>query len=197
MIMKLDKKIFLFSVFALLTSFYTVAQVGVGTSTPQGMLDLANNNSAGFVFPKVALTSTTTAAPVLNPQGGALVAGTVVFNTATTTTGSNDVSPGIYAWSGTQWNPQFFRQDSALYEQDTLDFRTVTGNTSYNTVSSDWAYVPGLDADTNFTAKYTGTYRIKVNTNFGAGKILLPVSGNIEMATMEGLFRFTFDGSSI
>ena len=40
------------------------AQIGVGTETPQGMLDLSNNNSAGFVFPKVALTADNVTAPV-------------------------------------------------------------------------------------------------------------------------------------
>ncbi|WP_339832719.1 hypothetical protein [uncultured Altibacter sp.] len=193
--MKRYKYLPFFTFLLLFGSSTVLAQVGIGTSTPQGMLDLQNNNATGFVFPKVALTSTASMAPVVNPNGGAIVAGTIVFNTATTTTGANDVSPGIYAWSGTQWNPQFLRQDSALFEQSTLDFRTVTGSTAYNNASSDWAEVPGLGADNYFIPKYTGTYRIKVNTNFAAGKINLPVSGNIEMATMEGLFRFTFNGT--
>ncbi|AVI50179.1 hypothetical protein C5O00_02940 [Pukyongia salina] len=188
------------SIFALATLFLAVtalqAQIGIGTEAPQGMLDLSNSNSAGFVFPKVALTADNVAAPVTNPQGGALEVGTVVFNTATTTTGANDVSPGIYAWNGSRWNPQYLRQDSALFEQSPLDLRTVTGDTSYNSGSSDWVDVPGLGAGSTFTAKYTGTYKVKASFNFGGGQVVTPSAGNIMMATMEGLFRFTFDGSS-
>ncbi|QNJ97947.1 hypothetical protein [Constantimarinum furrinae] len=192
--MKLISKITLCLSF-ILCPFLSQGQVGIGTDAPEGMLDMQFNNSTGFVFPKVALTSTILASPVVNPNGGAIVEGTVVFNTNTTTTGSNDVSPGIYAWNGSQWNPQFLRQDSELFEQTTLGVRTVTGDTSYNTGSSNWAEIPGLGTGTSFTPKYTGTYRIKGNFNFAAGRINLPVSGDIEMATMEGLFRFTFNGT--
>jgi len=170
------------------------AQIGVGTIAPQGILDLSNNDSTGFVFPKAVLTASNVAAPVINPNGGALVAGTVVFNTNSTATGSNDVYPGIYAWDGSQWNPQYLREDSALFEQSTLDFRTVTGDQTYNSGTSDWAAVPGLGAG-SFTPKYSGTYRIKTSFNFGAGKVILPVTGIINMATTEGLFRFTFNGT--
>jgi hypothetical protein len=188
------KSIFTFTLILCATTAL-MAQVGVGTDTPAGMLDLSNNNSAGFVFPKVALTADNVAAPVTNPQGGALVAGTVVFNTATTATGANDVSPGIYAWNGSRWNPQYLREDHALFEQSPLDFRTVTGSTGYNNGTSDWADVPGLGAGSTFTAKYTGEYKIKASFNFGGGQVVTPSSGNIMMATMEGLFRFTFDGT--
>lgn len=193
--MKYSNKIFLTIILGLTMTLSSLAQVGIGTSAPEGMLDLQNSNSTGFVFPKAALTASNVAAPVINPNGGALVAGTVVFNTNSTATGSNDVYPGIYAWDGSQWNPQYLREDSALFEQTTLDFRTETGDTTYNSGTSDWADVPGLGSG-SFTPKYSGTYRIKTNFNFGGGKLILPVSGDINMGTMEGLFRFTFDGSS-
>lgn len=193
--MKLSiKLIFISALLALVTSV-SQAQVGVGTTAPEGMLDLRNSNSYGIVYPRAALTSLIVAAPVTNPQGGSLVAGTVVFNTNTTTTGSNDVSPGIYAWDGAKWNPQYLRQDAAIFEQSTLDFRTVAGDLTYNSGTSDWAEIPGLGTGSSFTAKYTGTYRIKTRFNFGGGKVILPGAGNIMMATMEGLFRLTFNGT--
>jgi hypothetical protein len=178
-----------------LVSVMAQAQVGIGVTAPEGMLDLRNSDSYGFVYPKAALTSLIVAAPVTNPQGGNLVAGTVVFNTNTTYTGNNDVSPGIYAWDGTKWNPQYLRQDSAIFEQSTLDFRTVAGDLTYNTGTSDWAEIPGLGTGSSFTPKYTGTYKIKTRFNFGGGKVVLPGAGNIMMATMEGLFRLTFNGT--
>lgn len=192
--MKILYTLFITSILFLSANSSLFAQIGVGTVAPQGILDLSNNNSTGFVFPKAALTASNVAAPVINPDGGTLVAGTVVFNTNSTATGTYDVYPGIYAWDGTQWNPQYLREDSALFEQSTLDFRTVTGDETYNSGSSDWAAVPGLGAG-SFTPKYSGTYRIKTSFNFGAGKVILPATGIINMATMEGLFRFTFNGT--
>ena len=194
--MKITNTKILVAVIWFLATSISMAQVGIGTEAPEGMLDLQNSNSTGFVFPKVALTGTDVAAPVTNPNGGVLAVGTVVFNTNTTTTGLNDVTPGVYAWEGAKWIPQYLREDAALYEQTPLDFRTVTGDTSYNTGSSDWADVPGLGVGVNsFTPKYTGVYKIKTSFNFGAGRVVLPGVGDIMMATTEGLIRLTFDGT--
>ncbi len=76
--------------------------VGVGTNTPGGILDLTSTTN-GFVPPRVSLTSTTASAPVVNPQGGSLIAGTTVYNTATAGTAPNDVAPGLYYWNGSRW----------------------------------------------------------------------------------------------
>ena len=194
--MKITNNRILVAVIFLLATTSSFAQMGIGTLAPEGMLDIQNSNSTGFIYPRVALTSTAVAAPVINPNGGGLAEGTVVFNTSTTTTGLNDVTPGVYVWDSTQWIPQYLREDAALFEQFPLDFRTVTGDTSYNTGSSDWADVPGLGVGVNtFTPKYTGTYKIKTSFNFGTGKIILPGTGDIMMGTMEGLIRLTFDGT--
>ena len=188
------KTLFLITMLLTLTVGHT--QIGIGTEKPEGMLDLQNNNSNGFVFPKAVLTATNVEAPVINPDGsGSLAEGTIIFNTNTTSTGSNDVNPGIYAWDGSQWIPQYLREDSGLFLQSPLDYRTVTGNTSFPGPSTDWADVPGLGAGSTFTPKYTGTYRVKCNFNFGAGKIVLPTVGDISMSTQEGMFKFSFNGS--
>lgn len=80
----------------------TFGQVGVGTTTPRGALDV-NSTTSGLIPPRVALTALNVAAPVLNPQGGALVAGTLIWNTATAGTIPNNVVPGMYYWDGTRW----------------------------------------------------------------------------------------------
>ncbi|HTO36629.1 MAG TPA: hypothetical protein VLZ72_10350, partial [Flavobacterium sp.] len=78
------------------------AQVGVGTTTPQGALDVSSSDS-GMLVPRVSLTSVLVAAPVLNPQGGGLATGTLVYNTATAGVSPNNVVPGFYYWDGTRW----------------------------------------------------------------------------------------------
>lgn len=166
----------------------SIAQMAIGTDKPAGILDVQNSNLTGIVFPKASLTASNIAAPVVNPRGGNLAQGTVVFNTNSTTTGSNDVYPGMYAWDGTRWNPQYLLEDAETYQQTGLDFRVVTNDP--------YVDIPGLGSGSQFTAKYTGTYRVKADFNFGAGRILPASSGDVRFATQEGYFRFTFDGTN-
>jgi hypothetical protein len=78
------------------------AQVGVGTTTPQAAFDVTSTTQ-GMLIPRVALTSRTVQAPVVNPQGGNVVTSTLIYNTATAGTAPNNVIPGFYYWNGTQW----------------------------------------------------------------------------------------------
>jgi hypothetical protein len=96
----MKNKIYLVS--TLLFGIMTFAQVGVGTTTPAGALDISSTTN-GFIPPRVVLSATNIAAPVVNPQGGGLVAGTIVWNTATAGAAPNNVSPGLYYWDGTRW----------------------------------------------------------------------------------------------
>lgn len=72
----------------------TLAQVGVGTTNPNASsaLDIVSNER-GLLVPRIALTQTSVAAPVVSPASSLLV-----FNTAT----ANDVVPGFYYWSGSE-----------------------------------------------------------------------------------------------
>lgn len=76
--------------------------VGIGITAPRGALDV-NSTSQGIVPPRVALTAVNVAAPVTNPAGGAIVAGTFVWNTATAGVSPNNVAPGLYYWNGVRW----------------------------------------------------------------------------------------------
>lgn len=84
---------------------FSNAQVGIGTTTPAGALDLnpTITTNYGLVTPRVALTATNAQAPVVNPQTGVIPAGTVVYNTATAGVSPNNVGPGLYYWDGTKW----------------------------------------------------------------------------------------------
>ncbi|WP_395052664.1 beta strand repeat-containing protein [Flavobacterium sp.] len=77
--------------------------VGFGTITPNAMLDVSAATN-GVLFPRIALTANNIAAPVVNPQGGALPTSTLIYNTATIA-GINGVAPGYYYWNGTLWTP--------------------------------------------------------------------------------------------
>jgi len=87
------KKIFL-SIFAICTISYS--QVGINNVTPEAQLDIKATDK-GMLIPRVSLTSLATALPVTNPNGGALVASTLVYNTNTT------VGVGFYYWNGSRW----------------------------------------------------------------------------------------------
>tara|TARA_R110002124_G_C8974490_1_gene515725 strand:+ start:26895 stop:27707 length:813 start_codon:yes stop_codon:yes gene_type:complete len=171
---------------AFLLSNFAIAQVGIGTSSPKGVLDI-DSNTFGVVYPKVVLTATNVAAPVVNPNGGSLAVGTTVYNTNTTNTGTKDVEPGIYSWDGTQWVTHFFKRQSELFKQTSV-LRTSS--------SLGWQDVPNLGflSANTFTAKYSGLYRIEVKTHFGGGR--MDDNGDVNVAAQQGLFRFTFDGTN-
>jgi len=170
------------------------AQIGIGTTTPEGAIDVSGSNY-GLLFPRVALQSIRDVTTVVNPNGGNLAAGTTVFNTNNSTIGSDDVQVGVYTFDGTQWNPQFSREDYALYQQNTGCSRAPirTGDLEYATASR----IDGL-IDQVFIPKYSGMYRIEVKTNFGAGKIEDFTTGDdsyISLATSEGAFFFKLEGN--
>ena len=95
------KKNYLTSI--ILLCFFTInGQVGIGTTAPEAFLDV-NSNTQGVLVSRVALNSRNIDLPVINPQGGALVEGTLVYNTATSGVTPFDVRPGFYFWDSTQW----------------------------------------------------------------------------------------------
>ena len=67
------KKIFLCAVF-IAASFTSIAQMGIGTTTSKGALDI-ESSTYGLVMPRVASTSV-----VENPNGGEVVNGTMVYD---------------------------------------------------------------------------------------------------------------------
>ncbi|WP_339832717.1 hypothetical protein [uncultured Altibacter sp.] len=177
---------FLFLSLALFAPQVTTAQtVGINTTTPNGILEV-NSPNLGVVLPRVALTRTNIAAPVLNPQGGSLVPGTVVYNTNTTTSGSRDVVPGIYVWTGSEWFNKFPKKESRIVKQTSMFQPQSTGG---------YQNIPGMTGQT-FTPKFTGTYKIEVSVNYGGGYVrdLSPTSTDV--AAQLGNFQFTFNGTN-
>ncbi|WP_320815258.1 tail fiber domain-containing protein [Flavobacterium sp.] len=89
------KKIIIALTISLLANF-SIAQVGVGTTTPAGALDITSTND-GLLIPRIAL-SATNVATVITPTTSELV-----YNTFTSAVGANQVTPGFYYWNGTLW----------------------------------------------------------------------------------------------
>ncbi len=76
-----------------ITAINSFGQVGIGTTTPLGALDITATDD-GIVIPRVALTITNSALPLTAPTTSELV-----YNTATIA----DVTPGYYYWDSAAW----------------------------------------------------------------------------------------------
>ncbi len=159
------------------------AQVGIGTVTPQGSLDITSTNQ-GVVLPRVILSRTDTQT-ISNPQTGVIPDGTVVYNTVTTVDGNYSVYPGIYVWIVDKWVPQFSQKQSILIRQDGTDFRAT--NSEQN--------IP-LTAST-FTPEFSGTYRIELSVNFGGGYMRNPSNADrLNVGSQTGNFKLTYNNGS-
>lgn len=166
--------------FSLFLQNSLTAQVGVGTTTPKGALDVASTTT-GFLMPRIALTATNASAPVVNPQGGGLDVGTMVFNTATTA-GTYGVIPGIYFWDGTKWVSQVHRYFEKKFVQN--------ANLTVASTASTYSNIPGLTA-VSFVAPYDGEYSFVFSGYLGAGTVDV---SSAKTGFVEGNFKLTING---
>ncbi len=170
--------------FVLLLVSPLMAQVGIDNTSPKGALHISSLNG-GLIYPKLVLTDTNTETiSNPNPIPGGIVAGTTVYNTTTSGSGSATVYPGLYIWDGTQWIPQFDKKDNYLFSQNS-DLRT-----------GDAEGAQSISFDNNsFTAQYNGTYRIQLTVHFGGGKLDAPNETNqwTNFNSQQGEFEFTFN----
>lgn len=87
----------LFIICAAITLPAASQNVGIGTSSPKGKLEIEATND-GIIIPRVALTALNSATPLTSPEVSELV-----YNTATAGTAPNNVTPGFYYWNGSSW----------------------------------------------------------------------------------------------
>lgn len=186
------KKIFL--TLTLAVGIMASAQVrigGTGTSVDANAILELQSSTKGLLFPKVALTGTANVAPL-----SAHVAGMTVYNTAT----AGDVTPGMYANSGTEWvklgsTTSAFSitvpttDNYTVLETDSVIYRTLTGAGTITfpstlpagkvfyvanlAATSDWTFSPA-PLNTGVTQIFAGVAHTIIT--LGGGQIMV-VSG--------------------
>ena len=170
--------------FTLLFFNFLNAQVGIGTTTPNGILDITSSTE-GLLAPRVALTSSVTESPVTNPASGPLVNGTIVYNTATNGSGATTVTPGFYYWDSTNW----VRVKSDIYNTPVYGlFTNLSGQTITNsagdkvafgtTIASGGVSLAYNSTNRTFTLPAGKTYRI----DFAVGWINIAVGTFLRFA---------------
>jgi hypothetical protein len=100
------KKALLFCVLFFLNFSISLAQTGIGTTTPNASakLEIASNTQ-GFLPPRITLTATNDNTTIKNTAGTSITpaTGLLVYNTATAGSAPNNVTPGYYYYNGTVW----------------------------------------------------------------------------------------------
>ena len=144
------KKIFF--IISIFISFFTYAQTGIGTTTPDASAKLeVNATNKGFLPPRVALTATNSANPITNPANGLMV-----FNTATAGISPFQVVPGYYYWdgSGTKW----------------VSLSTTVGNVQNQAIFRSTSNTSALQAITTWDSRFnniaSGDLTVNASTTF-------------------------------
>lgn len=131
----------------LITLFTSViyAQVGIGTPTPEAAFDVTSSNS-GLLLPRIGLTSATDGTTVVNQiTTNPLVNGTTIYNTATSGTSPNNVTPGFYYWNTNRWERINNGTKSELTTSSTI---ATPNSTMPNTYAGSNATVSTFDFST-------------------------------------------------
>lgn len=188
----MKKTILLFFGFTFLfISSNASAQVGIGTTTPRGALDISSSTN-GFVPPQVALTSVNVAAPIVNPQGGILASGTIVYNTAIAGSSPNNVTPGYYFWDGSVWI-KFNAGNTAIDVDDDLRVPLDKGSASASLEYFSGSSGPQIWVFRNNAAVEAMSFTLQLPHNWKDGTTIYPHIHWIPRATATGNIKWNLD----
>lgn len=156
----------------LLTVFFTVAHaqnVGINATgaapNASAILDVSSTDK-GFLIPRIALTQTTSNAPI----GAGIATSLLVYNTATI----NDVTPGFYFWNGTLWirfqsnldiDHDWYEVGTSTAPNAITDSMFHLGNTAIGKNTA--AYRLDIDAGTSLKSINTINNNTQTGTKYG------------------------------
>ncbi|AVI51965.1 hypothetical protein C5O00_12700 [Pukyongia salina] len=166
-------KLAIFLAFNFTIVFTTIAQVGIGNSSPDrsSLLEIGTGvDTGGILIPRVTLVAANLSTPVSNPVHSLLV-----FNTATNLTPAgyiNDVRPGFYSWDATKnkWVTQTKETRTAKWKStntteelndDTVNEVNLFGSEIYNDDPALYVAVPS-DLTDDLLITESGRYEIKM-----------------------------------
>ncbi|MBK8498541.1 MAG: hypothetical protein IPL52_06905 [Flavobacteriales bacterium] len=131
----------------------------------------------GMLVPRLALTATNVAAPVVAPATSLLV-----YNTATAGVAPNNVTPGYYYWNGAVWVRFATTADGWLTVGNA---GTVAGTNFIGTTDAvDWVIKTGGSAAANERARVRSTGQVVVNnTAHFAGDVFSVYASNTTNGT--------------
>ena len=139
----------------ILISSISLAQVGLGTTSPEAQLDISADDN-GILIPRVALVNIHQQLPVTNPQGGDIPVSTLVYNT----TENNSLEPSYYFWNGSMWKNIVSQR---YYKRYDLARRYIINN--WLGLNDNVEHViTGLSQ--TITVPYSGMYRLKFIVSF-------------------------------
>jgi hypothetical protein len=163
--------------------YNTTGVVGIGTSSPSAsaILDLTSS-SKGLLPPRVGLTAKSgTSSPIASPTTGL-----IVYNTASTGTGGDAVTPGYYYYNGTIWT----RMDSEGWSTGVpITIGAVTTAPTKGTIVIDYVRYRNIggkeyEVEYNFLQSSAGTT--------GAGDYLFTLPASLQFDfTVPGLKAYT------
>jgi hypothetical protein len=160
---------------------YRPGSVGIGNNPSpdsSAILDL-NSSNKGFLPPRIALQAKNIAAPVSNPTQGLLV-----FNTATSGNAPNQVSPGYYYWSGSEWRHLIENTTKNYFY---WDYKTQNPMSNFSCMSSPFSLSNGayLSTASHYGPPYLdSTYNLYLSNTNG---------NNVQQGTANiNLFAFDF-----
>ena len=181
-------KIFIFLVSIISTVGYS--QVGIGTTNPNGALEI-NSSTNGVLVSNVALTSRNVSTPVVNPTGSAILAGTLIWNTAIAGSSPNNVTPGFYYWDGTNW--------IAIAGDGGKNWTTSgnAGTNGGNTTTAGTNFIGTTDSQ-NMDIRTNNTFRGRFSAlgEFFLGTLNTAVTGDLNSTVSNSTFPFALNGYS-
>ncbi len=152
------------------------SQVGIGTTTPQGALDITSTDD-GLVIPRVALDGTNQAAPLTTPVNSEMVYNTnnntILGFPAPVLANLGPITPGFYFWNTSISKWERFVTGTPTTPAGWL----TTGNTGLNAATN---FIGTTDAiDVAFRRNNAAAGRIgSTSTSFGVSALAVNTGNN-------------------